>query len=241
MSGHSKWATIKRKKAATDAKRGKIFTTIIKEITIAARDGGGEIESNPRLRQAVSNAKSANMPTDNITRAIKKGTGELPGVSYEEASYEGYGPAGVAIMMECLTDNKKRTVAEIRHLITKYGGNLGEKGSVNWMFNKKGQIIVKVNGHDEDTVFEAALEAGAENFDADGDAFIISTDPSEIMSVRDALEGQGYEVESANIDMIPKNLQNVESDKEQSIITLLEALEDHDDIKAVYTNFDPED
>lgn len=241
MSGHSKWATIKRKKAATDAKRGKIFTTIIKEITIAARDGGGEIESNPRLRQAVSNAKSANMPTDNITRAIKKGTGELPGVSYEEASYEGYGPAGVAIMMECFTDNKKRTVAEIRHLITKYGGNLGEKGSVNWMFNKKGQIIVKVNGHDEDTVFEAALEAGAENFDADGDAFIISTDPSEIMSVRDALEGQGYEVESANIDMIPKNLQNVESDKEQSIITLLEALEDHDDIKAVYTNFDPED
>ena len=241
MSGHSKWATIKRKKAATDAKRGKIFTTIIKEITIAARDGGGEIESNPRLRQAVSNAKSANMPTDNITRAIKKGTGELPGVSYEEASYEGYGPAGVAIMMECLTDNKKRTVAEIRHLITKYGGNLGEKGSVNWMFNKKGQIIVKVNGHDEDMLFEAALEAGAENFDADGDAFIISTDPSEIMSVRDALEGQGYEVESANIDMIPKNLQNVESDKEQSIITLLEALEDHDDIKAVYTNFDPED
>lgn len=241
MSGHSKWATIKRKKAATDAKRGKIFTTIIKEITIAARDGGGEIESNPRLRQAVSNAKSANMPTDNITRAIKKGTGELPGVSYEEASYEGYGPAGVAIMMECLTDNKKRTVAEIRHLITKYGGNLGEKGSVNWMFNKKGQIIVKVNGHDEDMLFEAALEAGAENFDADGLAFIISTDPSEIMSVRDALEGQGYEVESANIDMIPKNLQNVESDKEQSIITLLEALEDHDDIKAVYTNFDPED
>ncbi|MBC8322709.1 MAG: YebC/PmpR family DNA-binding transcriptional regulator [Candidatus Marinimicrobia bacterium] len=241
MSGHSKWATIKRKKAATDAKRGKIFTTIIKEITIAARDGGGEIDSNPRLRQAVSNAKSANMPSDNITRAIKKGTGELPGVSYEETSYEGYGPAGVAIMMECLTDNKKRTVAEIRHLITKYGGNLGENGSVSWMFDKKGQITLQADGHDEDTVFEAALESGAEDFEADGDVYIVSTDPSQIMSVRDALEEQGYEVESANIDMVPKNMQNIESDKEQSVITLLEALEDHDDIKAVYTNFDSED
>ena len=241
MSGHSKWATIKRKKAATDAKRGKIFTTIIKEITIAAREGGGDANSNPRLRQAVSNAKSANMPLDNISRAIKKGTGELPGVSYEETSYEGYGPAGVAIMMECLTDNKKRTVAEIRHLITKYGGNLGENGSVSWMFDKKGQITLKADGHNEDTVFEAALEAGAEDFEADGDAFIISTDSANIMSVRDSLEEQGYEVESANIDMVPKNMQNVENDKEQSVITLLEALEDHDDIKAVYTNFDSED
>jgi YebC/PmpR family DNA-binding regulatory protein len=241
MSGHSKWATIKRKKAATDAKRGKIFTTIIKEITIAAREGGGDADSNPRLRQAVSNAKSANMPLDNISRAIKKGTGELPGVSYEETSYEGYGPAGVAIMMECLTDNKKRTVAEIRHLITKYGGNLGENGSVSWMFDKKGQITLKADGHNEDTVFEAALEAGAEDFEADGDAFIISTDSANIMSVRDSLEEQGYEVESANIDMVPKNMQNVENDKEQSVITLLEALEDHDDIKAVYTNFDSED
>ncbi len=241
MSGHSKWATIKRKKAATDAKRGKIFTTIIKEITIAAREGGGDANSNPRLRQAVSNAKSANMPLDNISRAIKKGTGELPGVSYEETSYEGYGPAGVAIMMECLTDNKKRTVAEIRHLITKYGGNLGENGSVSWMFDKKGQITLKADGHDEDTVFEAALEAGAEDFEADSDAFIISTDPANIMFVRDSLEEQGYEVESANIDMVPKNMQNVENDKEQSVITLLEALEDHDDIKSVYTNFDSED
>ena len=143
MSGHSKWATIKHKKAATDAKRGKIFTTIIKEITIAAREGGGDPESNPRLRQAIANAKSANMPSDNITRAIKKGTGELPGVNYEETIYEGYGPAGVAIMMACLTDNKKRTVANIRHLITKYGGNLGENGSVSWMFDKKGQITLK--------------------------------------------------------------------------------------------------
>jgi YebC/PmpR family DNA-binding regulatory protein len=238
MSGHSKWATIKRKKAATDAKRGKIFTTIIKEITIAAREGGGDADSNPRLRQAVSNAKSANMPSDNITRAIKKGTGELPGVTYEEVSYEGYGPAGVAIFMECLTDNKQRTVAEIRHLISKYGGNLGENGSVSWMFDKKGQITLKANGYEEDVVFEAALEAGAEDFEAADNVFIVSTDSSEIMSVRDALDSQGYEIESANIDMVPKNLHNVESDKEQSVITLLEALEDHDDIKAVYTNFD---
>jgi len=238
MSGHSKWATIKRKKAATDAKRGKIFTTIIKEITIAAREGGGDVDSNPRLRQAVSNAKSANMPSDNITRAIKKGTGELPGVTYEEVSYEGYGPAGVAIFMECLTDNKQRTVAEIRHLISKYGGNLGENGSVSWMFDKKGQITLKANGYEEDVVFEAALEAGAEDFEAADNVFIVSTDSSEIMSVRDALDSQGYEIESANIDMVPKNLHNVESDKEQSVITLLEALEDHDDIKAVYTNFD---
>lgn len=238
MSGHSKWATIKRKKAATDAKRGKIFTTIIKEITIAAREGGGDADSNPRLRQAVSNAKSANMPSDNITRAIKKGTGELPGLTYEEVSYEGYGPAGVAIFMECLTDNKQRTVAEIRHLISKYGGNLGENGSVSWMFDKKGQITLKANEHEEDVVFEAALEAGAEDFEAADNVFIVSTDSSEIMSVRDALDSQGYEIESANIDMVPKNLHNVESDKEQSVITLLEALEDHDDIKAVYTNFD---
>ena len=238
MSGHSKWATIKRKKAATDAKRGKIFTTIIKEITIAAREGGGDADSNPRLRQAVSNAKSANMPSDNITRAIKKGTGELPGVTYEEVSYEGYGPAGVAIFMECLTDNKQRTVAEIRHLISKYGGNLGENGSVSWMFDKKGQITLKANEHEEDVVFEAALEAGAEDFEAADNVFIVSTDSSEIMSVRDALDSQGYEIESANIDMVPKNLHNVESDKEQSVITLLEVLEDHDDIKAVYTNFD---
>ena len=240
MSGHSKWATIKHKKAATDAKRGKIFTTIIKEITIAAREGGGDPESNPRLRQAIANAKSANMPSDNITRAIKKGTGELPGVNYEETIYEGYGPAGVAIMMACLTDNKKRTVANIRHLITKYGGNLGENGSVSWMFDKKGQITLQANSVDEEKVFEDALEVGAEDFEVDGGFIIISTDPSDIMSVLDALEEKGYEVESANIDMVPKNLQNVDSDKEQSVITLLEALEDHDDIKAVFTNFDTE-
>lgn len=241
MSGHSKWATIKRKKAATDAKRSKVFTTIIKEITIAAREGGSDADNNPRLRQAIANAKSANMPQDNVTRAIKKGTGELPGVTYEEATYEGYGPAGVAIFMECLTDNKKRTVAEIRHLITKYGGNLGENGSVSWMFDKKGQITFKADDYDEDKVFEDALEAGAEDIEAEGENFIVTTDPADIMSVRDTLESQGYEIDSATLDMIPKNLQKVESDKEQSILILLEALEDHDDIKAVYTNYDSED
>ena len=241
MSGHSKWSTIKRKKGALDAKRGKIFTTLIKEITVAAKNGGGDESSNPRLRQAILKAKSANMPQDNIKRAIKKGTGDLPGTSYEEAVYEGYAPGGVAILMEVLTDNKNRTVADIRHLMTKYGGNLGENGSVNWMFDKKGQITINVNGQDEETVFESALEAGADDFEAEVDVFIVSTDPAKIMSVRDNLENNGYKVESANIDMIPKNLQTVDSEKEISVITLLEALEDHNDIKAVYTNFDSED
>jgi len=241
MSGHSKWATIKRKKAATDAKRSKVFTTIIKEITIAAREGGNDADNNPRLRQAIANAKSANMPQDNITRAIKKGTGELPGVSYEEGTYEGYGPAGVAIYMECLTDNKKRTVAEIRHIITKYGGNLGENGSVSWMFDKKGLITLNAKNHNEEKIFEDALEAGAEDFEIEDKNFIVTTDPADIMSVRDSLESQGYEIDSTTLEMIPTNLQKVESEKEQSILTLLEALEDHDDIKAVYTNFDSED
>jgi len=241
MSGHSKWATIKRKKAATDAKRSKVFTTIIKEITIAAREGGSDADNNPRLRQAIANAKSANMPQDNITRAIKKGTGELPGVSYEEGTYEGYGPAGVAIYMECLTDNKKRTVAEIRHIITKYGGNLGENGSVSWMFDKKGLITLGAKDHDEEKIFEDALEAGAEDFETEDKNFIVTTDPADVMSVRDSLESQGYEIDSTTLEMIPTNLQKVESEKEQSILTLLEALEDHDDIKAVYTNFDSED
>jgi len=240
MSGHSKWSTIKRKKGVADAKRGKIFTSIIKEITVAARMGGGDENANPQLRQAIAKAKTNNMPQDNIKRAVMKGTGELPGVRYEEGTYEGYGPGGVAIFLEVLTDNKKRTVADIRHLMSKHGGNLGENGSVSWMFDKKGQITLKANSVDEEKVFEDALEVGAEDFEVDGDFIIISTDPSDIMSVLDALEEKGYEVESANIDMVPKNLQNVDSDKEQSVITLLEALEDHDDIKAVFTNFDTE-
>ena len=238
MSGHSKWSTIKRKKGVADAKRGKIFTTIIREITIAARSGGGDESANPRLRQAIAKAKSANMPADNIKRAIKKGTGELPGVSYEEVSYEGYGPAGVAIMMEILTDNKKRTVAEIRHLMTKYGGNLGENGSVSWMFDKKGQIVVEKGDLDEDSMFEIVVECGAEDFEAEGDEFIVVTEPANLMDVRDNLEARNVVIKYSEIDLIPKNLQKVEEKDVESVINLMEALEDNEDIKNVYANFD---
>lgn len=238
MSGHSKWSTIKRKKGVADAKRGKIFTTIIKEITIAARSGGGDESANPRLRQAIAKAKSANMPDDNIKRAIKKGTGELPGVNYEEASYEGYGPAGVAIIMEILTDNKKRTVAEIRHLMSKYGGNLGENGSVAWMFDKKGQIVVDKNDYDEEAMFEIVLECGAEDFETEDNEFIIVTDPGNLMEVRENLEAKNVIVKSSEIEFIPKNLQKVEGKDVESVINLMEALEDNEDIKNVYANFD---
>ncbi|MBU0528194.1 YebC/PmpR family DNA-binding transcriptional regulator [bacterium] len=238
MSGHSKWSTIKRKKGAIDEKRGKIFTSIIKEITIAARLGGGDESANPRLRQAIAKAKSVNMPADNVKRAIKKGTGELPGVNYEEAAYEGYGSAGVAIMMEILTDNKKRTVAEIRHLMSKYGGNLGESGSVAWMFNKKGQIVIDKNDYTEEAMFEIVLECGAEDFETEDNEFIIVTNPSELMKVRDNLEAKNIVVKSSEIELIPKNLQKVEGKDVESIINLMEALEDNEDIKNVYANFD---
>ena len=185
MSGHSKWSTIKRKKGAADEKRGKIFTTIIKEITVAIRMGGGDETSNSRLRQASVKAKDNNMPQDNIKRAIMKGTGELPGVNYEEGTYEGYGPGGVAIFLEVLTDNKKRTVADIRHLMSKHGGNLGENGSVAWMFDKRGQIIIHESAGKEDDVFESALDCGAEDFEVEEDTFLIFTDPSELMAVKD--------------------------------------------------------
>ena len=241
MSGHSKWSTIKRKKAAIDAKRGKIFTTLIREITIAARAGGGDPASNPRLRHAISSARDANMPQDNIKKAIMKGTGELPGTTYEECTYEGFGPGGVAIFMEVLTDNKNRTVADIRHLITKYGGNLGENGSVAWMFDKKGQIILIRDNQDEDTLFEAAIDAGAEDFEAVDDAFIVTTDPADIMSVRSALENKGYYVESSKVEMLPKNLHKIDDEKSKKAISLLDEIEDHDDIKSIYTNFEPAD
>ena len=220
MSGHSKWSTIKRKKAAVDAKRGKIFTTLIKEITITARAGGGDPDSNPRLRHAISSARDANMPQDNIKKAIMKGTGELPGTTYEECAYEGFGPGGVAIFMEVLTDNKNRTVADIRHLITKYGGNLGENGSVAWMFDKKGQIILTRDNQDKDTLFEAAIDAGAEGFEAVDNAFIVTTDPAEIMSVRSALENKGYYVESSKVEMLPKNLHKIDDEKSKKAISL---------------------
>ena len=238
MSGHSKWSTIKRKKGVADAKRGKIFTTIIKEITIAARSGGGDESANPRLRQAIAKAKSANMPADNIKRAIKKGTGELPGVNYEEVVYEGYGPAGVAIIMEILTDNKKRTVAEIRHLMSKYGGNLGENGSVAWMFDKKGQIVIDKNDHDEEIMFEIVLECGAEDFETEDNEFIIVTEPGDLMEVRENLENKNITVKSSEIELVPKNLQKVEGKDVEKVINLMEALEDNEDIKNVYANFD---
>ena len=241
MSGHSKWSTIKRKKAAVDSKRGKIFTTLIKEITIAARESGGDASSNPRLRQAVSSARDSNMPQDNIKRAIMKGTGELPGVTYEECAYEGFGPGGVAIFMEVLTDNKNRTVAEIRHLITKYGGNLGENGSVSWMFDKKGQIIISKVDQNEDNLFEDSINAGAEDFDEDEDNFIVNTAPLEMMNVRKTLEDNGYKIDSAKVEMLPKNLHKIDKDKSEKAIMLLETIEDHEDIKSVYTNLDFED
>ena len=241
MSGHSKWSTIKRKKAAIDAKRGKIFTTLIREITIAVRAGGENPDSNPRLRHAISSARDANMPQDNIKKAIMKGTGELPGTTYEECTYEGFGPGGVAIFMEVLTDNKNRTVADIRHLITKYGGNLGENGSVAWMFDTKGQIILTRDNQDENTLFEAAIDAGAEDYEAVHDAFIITTDPEDIMYVRSAIENKGYFVESSKLEMLPKNLHRINDENSERAISLLNEIEDHDDIKSIYTNFEPAD
>lgn len=238
MAGHSKWANIKHRKGAQDAKRGKIFTKIIKEITVATRMGGGDIDANPRLRKAVSNGKSNNLPIDNITRAIKKGTGELEGVSYEEVTYEGYGPGGVAIMMDIITDNKNRTVAEVRHLLSKYGGNLGENGSVSWVFDTKGQIILDSNTGEEDVVFEAALEAGADDFEANDGFYTITTEPTVLMDVRDSLENAGYEIRSAEIEMVPKTLQKLEGKEAQSALKLMDELEDNDDINKLYSNFD---
>ena len=238
MAGHSKWANIRHRKGAQDKKRGKIFTKIIKEITISARLGGGEISANPRLRKAVSNAKSNNMPADKIERAIKKGTGELDGVIYEEVTYEGYGPGGVAILMNVITDNKNRSVAEIRHILSKFNGNLGENGSVSWMFDKTGLIILASTTEDEDLVLEAAIDAGAKDFQSSEDIFLVSTSIDSLMEVRDNLEGLGYDIKSAEIDMAPKSTQKLEEKESQLVIRLLEALEDNDDVNKLYTNFD---
>ena len=237
MSGHSKWSTIKRKKAAIDSKRGKIFTTLIKEITIAAREFGGDAGTNPRLRQAVSSARDANMPQDNIKRAIMKGTGELPGVTYEECAYEGFGPGGVAIFMEVLTDNKNRTVAEIRHLITKYGGNLGENGSVSWMFERRGEIILNRSAGDEETVFKVALNCGADDFEADENIYIISTEIGVLMDVRDCLESKGFLVKSAEVEMVAKSYQKVSGKDADNLLKLMNMLEDNEDVNHIYSNF----
>ena len=238
MAGHSKWANIKHRKGAQDAKRGKIFTKIIKEITISSRLGGADIDSNPRLRKAVSNAKSNNLPADKIERAIKKGTGDLEGVSYEEITYEAYGPGGVAIMMDIITDNKNRSVAEIRHLLSKFGGNLGESGSVSWMFDKQGQVIIDSNNLNEEGVFEIALEAGANDFEVDDSFYVLTTDSNRLMEVRDNLENSGYDIRSAEIEMVPKTLHKLEGEEAEVCLKLMDSLHDNDDVNKLYSNFD---
>lgn len=239
MSGHNKWSTIKHKKAAADAKRGKVFTRIAKEITIAAREGGGDPDGNPRLRSAIAAAKSANMPNDNVKRAIQRGTGEIPGVSYEEVVYEGYGPGGVAILIECLTDNKNRTTPEIRHLFSKSGGNLGEPGSVAWMFDKRGNFVVPAaDGVDEDRLMEVALEAGAENLEAVDGEFVVQTAPDAFHGVETALEAAGIATSESKLVMEPQNLVLLDGDKVAQCLKLLDALEEHDDVQNVWANLD---
>jgi len=238
MSGHSKWHSIKHKKAAVDAKRGKIFTRLIKEISVAARIGGGDPDANPRLRTAVQAAKDANMPHDNIHRAILKGTGELPGQHYEEATYEGYGPGGVAVFLEVLTDNKNRTVAEIRHLFSKHGGNLGESGSVAWIFEKKGYLAIDKEVATEDDLFEIAIEAGAEDLQSEGDAFAIYTAVDQFEDVKAAISKASIPIRESALTMIPQNEVRLQGKQAQQMIKLMEVLEDHEDVQNVYANFD---
>ncbi|GAB4231431.1 MAG: YebC/PmpR family DNA-binding transcriptional regulator [Acidobacteriota bacterium] len=238
MSGHSKWHSIRHKKAVVDARRGKIFTKLIKEISVAARLGGGDPASNPRLRAAIQAAKAANMPQDNIKRAIQKGTGELPGQQYEEATYEGYGPGGVAVFIEALTDNKNRTVAEIRHLFSKHGGNLGESGSVQWMFDRKGYIAVPKDQVSEEKLLEVALEAGAEDMQSAGDLYAIYTPFENFEAVREAIEKAGIPIEESSLTMVPQNEIRLEGKTAAQMLALMEALEDHDDVQHVYANFD---
>ncbi len=239
MSGHSKWHTIKHKKGAADAKRGRVFTRLIKEITVAARIGGGDPAGNPRLRTVLLGAKAANMPKDNIDKAIKKGTGELPGVSYEEVQYEGYGPGGVAMFVQALTDNRNRTLPEIRHLFAKFGGNLGESNCVAWMFEKKGYIVIaKERGGPEDQLLEITLEAGGDDLRDDGENWEVLTPPDQMEAVKEALAARKVPVVSAEISMVPKNTVKIEGKKAQQLLSMMEALEDHDDIQNVWANFD---
>lgn len=238
MSGHSKWHTIKHKKGALDAKRGKIFTRLIKEITVAARMGGGDIDANARLRKVVNDAKGQNMPNDTIDRAIKRGTGELEGVNYEEITYEGYGIGGVAVLVETLTDNRNRTVAELRHLFSKNGGNLGEAGSVAWMFDKKGYIVVDKEAKSEDELFEIALEAGADDVKDEGDVFEIYTAPENFDAVSEAIKAAGIEPQATEITMIPQNHIKLEGAEAKSMLKLYDAIDDHDDVQQLYANFD---
>jgi len=236
MSGHSKWSTIKHKKGAADAKRGRIFTRLIKELTVAAREGGGSVDTNARLRKAVDDAKAANMPADNIKRAIQRGTGELPGVQYEEVTFEGYGPGGAAIFIEALTDNKNRTLPEIRHMFTKNGGNLGESGCVRFMFDKKGYIAIERDKVAEDRLMELALEAGADDLATDdAEYFEIYTAPESLNEVKGALEEKGVPVAAAEVSMIPQTPVKLDDAKSAQLVKLMEAIEEHDDVQNVWT------
>ena len=242
MAGHSKWANIKHRKGAQDAKRGKIFTKLIKEIITAARIGGGDLDSNPRLRSAVMEAKSNNMPKDNWERAIKKGTGELEGVNYEEATYEGYGPGGAAIFVDALTDNKNRAVSEIRHAMTKHGGNMGENGCVAYMFDKKGYLVVEKSATDEDALMEVALEAGAEDVREDGSNFEVITAPEDFEAVKEAIDKADIASIASEVTMLPQTMTALDGDTALKMIKLIDALEDCDDVQKVYTNADiPDD
>ena len=242
MSGHSKWSSIKHKKGAADAKRGKIFTKLIKEITVAARMGGGDPDGNPRLRSAIAAAKGENMPKENIERGIKKGTGELEGVSYEEASYEGYGPGGVAVLVDCLTDNKNRTVADIKHLFERHVGNLGEPGCVAWMFEQMGLMVFEKDMVDEEELFDLALEAGGEDVREEETEFEVITAPSDLESVKQAIDDAGLSYSLAEVTKIPQNTVKVEGKKAQQTLNLMQSIEDHDDVSHVYANCDiPDD
>ncbi|HUU46187.1 MAG TPA: YebC/PmpR family DNA-binding transcriptional regulator [Acidobacteriota bacterium] len=241
MSGHSKWSTIKRKKGKTDAARGRMFTRLIKEITISARNGGGDTDINPRLRTAVQAAKAANMPADNIKKAIQRGTGELPGVNYEEVQYEAYGPSGVAILINSLTDNRNRTVAEIRHLLGRHGGNMGEAGCVNWMFTKQGVIEIESSAVAEDHLFEIALEAGASDMKSEGGAYAIITPAPDFETVRAAVAEKGIPIADAELAMVPQSSVSLEGKDAEAMLRLMDALEEHEDVQNVYANFDIDD
>ncbi|HXS24892.1 MAG TPA: YebC/PmpR family DNA-binding transcriptional regulator [Gemmatimonadales bacterium] len=238
MAGHSKWKQIKRKKAVTDARRASAWTKIIREITVAAKAGGGDPSGNPRLRLAIDSARAVNMPKENIERAVKKGTGELDGASFEELTYEGYGPGGAAIFIEATTDNANRTVAEIRHAFSRNGGNLGASNSVGWMFDRKGQIYLDAARQDEDATLEAALDAGAEDLARDGDQYIVTTSPAAFHAVQDALKSRGIAIESAELAMMPKNTVKVEGVDAERILKLVESLEELEDVSKVFSNFD---
>ncbi len=238
MSGHSKWHTIKHKKGAADARRGKVFTRLIKELTIAAKHGGGDPDMNPRLRTIIAEAKSHNMPADNIKRAIRRGTGEEEGVSYDEVTYEGYGPGGVALIVETLTDNRNRTVGELRHTLGKYGGNLGEANSVAWMFDKKGVITVAKDKVEEDALMNVVLEAGGDDLKDEGDSWEIVSTVETHQALVDAVKGMGIEPDSAQIAMLPQNYIKLEGKQAQQMLKLMDLLEEHDDTKNVWSNFD---